>query len=83
MLLTLGSAHGSHDNMSVTMEQNVNLINGKNNISILSATVGLPVIVSFVKTSFRSIINKQRKPHKDNKYYILNKSPWYNVFCEF
>ncbi|XP_073225008.1 beta-galactosidase 16-like isoform X2 [Cicer arietinum] len=38
----IGSAHGSHNNMYVAMENNVNLINGMNNISILSATVGLP-----------------------------------------
>ncbi|KAK2389890.1 beta-galactosidase [Trifolium repens] len=37
-----GSAHGNHDNMFVATEHNVNLVNGINNISILSATVGLP-----------------------------------------
>ncbi|CAJ2667731.1 unnamed protein product [Trifolium pratense] len=37
-----GSAHGSHNYTSVAMEKNVNLVNGMNNISILSATVGLP-----------------------------------------
>ncbi|PNX94525.1 beta-galactosidase 16-like protein [Trifolium pratense] len=38
----LSSAHGSHNYTSVAMEKNVNLVNGMNNISILSATVGLP-----------------------------------------
>ncbi|KAK2351863.1 beta-galactosidase [Trifolium repens] len=38
----LSSAHGNHDNMFVATEHNVNLVNGMNNISILSATVGLP-----------------------------------------
>ncbi|WJX40193.1 Beta-galactosidase 16 [Trifolium repens] len=37
-----GSAHGNHDNMFVATEHNVNLVNGINNISILSATVGMP-----------------------------------------
>lgn len=45
-----GSAHGSRDNMQVTMEKNVNLINGMNNISILSATVGLPNSGAFLET---------------------------------
>ncbi|XP_061361865.1 beta-galactosidase 16-like [Gastrolobium bilobum] len=38
----VGSAHGSHNKVSFIMENNVNLINGVNNISFLSATVGLP-----------------------------------------
>lgn len=60
MLLTLGSAHGNHDNLNVAMEESVDLINGMNNISILSATVGLPVIVSIV---FLFITHHQlRKP---------------------
>lgn len=58
MLLTLGSAHGDHKNVSFAMENKINLINGMNNISFLSATVGLPVIVSIVKTSFLFMINK-------------------------
>jgi len=45
MLLTLGSKHGSHKNVSFVMENKLNLISGMNNISFLSATVGLPVIV--------------------------------------
>lgn len=52
MLLTLGSAHGNHENLNVAMEESVDLINGMNNISILSATVGLPVIVSIVVLFF-------------------------------
>lgn len=72
MFLTVGSAHGSRNNTQVTMEKNVNLINGMNNISILSATVGLPVIVSIVKLSFLFIIGKQRKPLISYKNYILN-----------
>ena len=52
MLLTLGSAHGSHNNASFVMENKLNLIKGMNNISFLSATVGLPVIVLIVKTYF-------------------------------
>ncbi|KAE9608967.1 putative beta-galactosidase [Lupinus albus] len=39
----VGSAHGNHKNVSFIMEKNVNLIQGRvNNISLLSATVGLP-----------------------------------------
>ncbi|XP_027358432.1 beta-galactosidase 16-like [Abrus precatorius] len=38
----VGSAHGSHRNASFIMENKLNLINGMNNISFLSATVGLP-----------------------------------------
>lgn len=34
------------------MENKLNLIQGVNNISFLSATVGLPVIVLIVKTYF-------------------------------
>ena len=40
-MLTLGSIHGSHKNLSFVMENKLNLINGMNNISFLSATVGL------------------------------------------
>ncbi|KAG2399825.1 Beta-galactosidase 16 [Vigna angularis] len=38
----VGSAHGSHRNASFVMENKLNLIKGMNNISFLSATVGLP-----------------------------------------
>ncbi|ESW09438.1 hypothetical protein PHAVU_009G127500 [Phaseolus vulgaris] len=38
----VGSAHGSHKNASFVMENKLNLIQGVNNISFLSATVGLP-----------------------------------------
>ncbi|XP_020212974.1 beta-galactosidase 16 [Cajanus cajan] len=38
----VGSAHGSHKNVSFVMENKLNLINGMNNFSFLSATVGLP-----------------------------------------
>ncbi|KHN35500.1 Beta-galactosidase 16 [Glycine soja] len=36
------SKHGSHKNVSFVMENKLNLISGMNNISFLSATVGLP-----------------------------------------
>ncbi|KAG5050473.1 hypothetical protein AAZX31_04G227500 [Glycine max] len=38
----VGSKHGSHKNVSFVMENKLNLISGMNNISFLSATVGLP-----------------------------------------
>ncbi|XP_027089759.1 beta-galactosidase 16 [Coffea arabica] len=37
-----GSAHGTHNNPSFTLERTINLSQGLNNISLLSATVGLP-----------------------------------------
>lgn len=57
MPLTLGSAHGSHRNASFVMENKLNLIKGMNNISFLSATVGLPVSILIVKTCFMFRIN--------------------------
>ncbi|CAK8567384.1 unnamed protein product [Lathyrus sativus] len=44
-----GSAHGNHDNLNVAMKESVDLINGMNNISILSATVGLPNSGAFLE----------------------------------
>ncbi|KAJ7965525.1 Beta-galactosidase [Quillaja saponaria] len=38
----VGSAHGSHKNISFSLENPITLINGKNTISLLSVTVGLP-----------------------------------------
>ncbi|KAI9200100.1 hypothetical protein LWI28_002739 [Acer negundo] len=38
-----GSAHGSHDNSSFTLENTIHLKNGTNDVALLSATVGLPV----------------------------------------
>ncbi|XP_027368337.1 beta-galactosidase 16-like [Abrus precatorius] len=38
----VGSAHGSHKNSNFNMEIKINLREGENNISLLSATVGLP-----------------------------------------
>ncbi|CAJ1974253.1 unnamed protein product [Sphenostylis stenocarpa] len=38
----VGSAHGSHKNATFVMENKLDLIKGVNNISFLSATVGLP-----------------------------------------
>ncbi|KAK7275617.1 hypothetical protein RIF29_16737 [Crotalaria pallida] len=38
----VGSAHGSRKNQIFTMESKINLINGTNNVSLLSATVGMP-----------------------------------------
>ncbi|KAJ4713749.1 Beta-galactosidase [Melia azedarach] len=38
----VGSAHGNHNNKSFTLQSNVSLSNGINNVSLLSAMVGLP-----------------------------------------
>jgi hypothetical protein len=73
MFFTLGSAHGNHDNMFVATEHNVNLVNGMNNISILSATVGLPVIVSIVCLVYNTKIlikNHTNKIMDLNEMYI-------------
>ncbi|EEF42123.1 beta-galactosidase, putative [Ricinus communis] len=37
-----GSAHGSHESTSFTLENSVRLKNGTNNVALLSVTVGLP-----------------------------------------
>ncbi|KAK2659455.1 hypothetical protein Ddye_005988 [Dipteronia dyeriana] len=37
-----GSAHGSHDNSSFTLQNTIQLKNGTNDVALLSATVGLP-----------------------------------------
>ncbi|KAK0576555.1 hypothetical protein LWI29_019583 [Acer saccharum] len=39
-----GSAHGSHDNSSFTLENTIHLKNGTNDVALLSATVGLPSV---------------------------------------
>ncbi|CAK9168741.1 unnamed protein product [Ilex paraguariensis] len=38
----VGSSHGTHQNSNFTLKSTVSLINGMNNISLLSAMVGLP-----------------------------------------
>ncbi|GAB4862093.1 Beta-galactosidase 16 [Ancistrocladus abbreviatus] len=40
--LLVGSAHGNHKNSSFTLDSMIFLNNGTNNVSLLSATVGLP-----------------------------------------
>lgn len=40
---SLGSAHGSHDNVSFTLRNTVHLRQGTSDGALLSVTVGLPV----------------------------------------
>ncbi|XP_043720717.1 beta-galactosidase 6-like [Telopea speciosissima] len=40
--LYVGSAHGSHDNVSSNLNTSISLNNGMNNVSLLSVMVGLP-----------------------------------------
>ncbi|KAJ4967560.1 hypothetical protein NE237_019409 [Protea cynaroides] len=42
VMKVVGSAHGSHDNGSCTIETSILLNNGMNNVSLLSVMVGLP-----------------------------------------
>lgn len=44
LLLSLGSAHGSHGNISFILENTVHLNKGTNDVALLSVTVGLPVL---------------------------------------
>ncbi|KAI5667901.1 hypothetical protein M9H77_17754 [Catharanthus roseus] len=44
-----GSAHGSHKNSSFTLKSSIQLNQGINNISLLSATVGLPDSGAFLE----------------------------------
>lgn len=70
---SLGSAHGNHNNKSFTLQSNVSLSNGINNVSLLSAMVGLPV---------HSISNPQNF-HLSLKYICRISNLLYQNRCVF
>ncbi|PHT50048.1 Beta-galactosidase 16 [Capsicum baccatum] len=74
----VGSAHGQFRKTSFTLESTVSLNKGKNNISLLSATVGLPNSGSFLERrtlGVESVITQDSKEAKD----ITNYSWGYQV----
>ncbi|KAK3230599.1 hypothetical protein Dsin_002480 [Dipteronia sinensis] len=61
-----GSAHGSHDNSSFTLENTIHLKNGTNDVALLSATVGLPDSGAYLERRVAGI----HRVRIQNKYFI-------------
>ncbi|CAI9115401.1 OLC1v1016300C1 [Oldenlandia corymbosa var. corymbosa] len=69
-----GSANGTHKNTSFKLENTVDLVEGKNDISLLSLTVGLPDSGAFLERRAAGL-NKVLMQHNDDTK-DLSESEW-------
>lgn len=69
-----GSAHGTHNNSSFTLESNINLSQGLNSISLLSATVGLPVIFRITRTIYLVLFLNNKSIYSSKFLFALHSS---------
>ncbi|XP_059431566.1 beta-galactosidase 6-like [Corylus avellana] len=74
-----GAAHGSHDAKGFTMDIPIMLNDGMNNISILSAMVGLPDSGPFLESKFAGLRKVEIQCTEKESYNLTNYTWGYQV----